>query len=128
MRSQLSPADLARSLAPASNFLEPYLRAALKRLGEISPKGVIEITDGSTYRPSVPIELSAGRTRSSEAVGYLALLRSFVARLEAPSHRLSILRGILAPEQTRSHFDTMVKIAESLERGCEEERRLGGEL
>jgi hypothetical protein len=118
MRLQLDPADLARSLAPTSTFLDPYLRAALKRLGEISPEGVIEITDGSTFRPSVPIELSAGMTRSAEVVGYLALLRQFVANLEAPSDRWNILHGILAPEESRSNFDSMVEVAESLERHC----------
>jgi hypothetical protein len=125
MRAQLEPAGVARSLASAATFIDSDLRAALKRLGEISPHGVIEITDGSIFRPSVPIELSAGMTRSAEAVGYLALLRKFVANLEAPGDRLRVLHGIIAPEQSRSRFDAMVEIAESLEQRCEEGQQSG---
>jgi len=121
MRSQLDPAALARALVPASSFVDPYLRAALKRLGEISPKGVIEITDGSTFSPSIPIELSAAGIRSAEALGLLALLREFVAELESPSHRVSTLKGLIAPEQSRERFDIVLEKAESLEQRCDEE-------
>ena len=118
MRSQLDSEALTRALMSTSNFLDPYLRVALKRLGEISPKGVIEITDGSTFRPSVPIELSAAMTRSADAVGYIALLRDFVAGLESPRHQLNTFRGITAPELSRERFGIMVAIAERLERRC----------
>ena len=37
LHSQLDPSALARALTPQGSFQDPYLRAALKRLGEVSP-------------------------------------------------------------------------------------------
>jgi hypothetical protein len=37
LRGALDPAALSRALAPRGAFTDPYLRAAMKRLGEVSP-------------------------------------------------------------------------------------------
>ena len=75
VREQLEPAALTRALAPRGSFTDPYLRAAMKRLGEVSEGGEISLADGSVYRTSVPMELSAASSQASEVHGYLALLR-----------------------------------------------------
>ncbi len=118
LRSQLEPAALSRALTPSSSFMDPYLRAALRRLGEVSPDGVIELTDGSKFRPSVPIELSAALIQSSQAVGYLALLRRFVEQLEPTENRRSTFRGLVAPEVAMEEFEAMIETSEGAERSC----------
>ena len=47
--SALEPAALARALAPRGSFTDPYLRTAMKRLGEVSPGGRIAMRDGSSF-------------------------------------------------------------------------------
>jgi hypothetical protein len=118
LRQQLDPAALARALAPKGAFTDPFLRAALKRLGEVSSDGVIMLNDGSGFRAAVPIELVAAASQAAQAKGYLALLRQFVAELEPPDYRRQTLRGLIAPEVGMSHFDTILDVAETRERRC----------
>jgi len=118
LREQLEAAALSRALAPDGSFTDPYLREAMKRLGKLSPDGVITLTDGSTFLGSAPIELMAAASRSAEVVGYLAMLRRFVAELEPPASRRQTLRGLIAPELAVERFDSVVDVAESSERSC----------
>jgi len=118
LRSELKPEQLARALAPRGSFTDPLLRAALKRLGEVSPGGAIELIDGTRYRSSVPLELAAAASEPAQAKGYLALLRRLVAEIEAPAHRREALRGLVAPELAPAPFEAAVAAAESLERAC----------
>ncbi len=118
LRKNLDPAALARALTPRGSFTDPYLRAAMKRLGEVSPNGVISLTDGTTFHPGAPIELSAAMSQVSEARGYLALLRRFVSDLEPELHRRETLRGLVAPEQSPGEFDARMEQAEAREREC----------
>jgi hypothetical protein len=50
--------------------------------------------------------------------GYLAMLHSFVAELEAAPHRRATLRGLVAPEVAPADFDAMLDRAEAAERRC----------
>lgn len=118
LREELDPAALSRALAASGSFVDPYLRAAMKRLGEVSPDGVVELVDGSTYRTAVPIELMAASTEAAQVKGYLAMLRAFVDEMEAPVHRRSTLRGLVAPELGSARFDAAVDAAEARERSC----------
>ncbi len=118
LRSELDPADLARALAPKGAFTDPFLRAAMKRLGELSPDGVVFLTDGSSYRVAAPIELAAAGNQASEARGYLVLLRQFVAELEPAPHRRETLRGLVAPEVGTARFAEILERAEARERSC----------
>lgn len=118
MREQLDPAALGRALTPRGAFTDPYLRAALKRLGEVSPGGTIRLADGSKFRASSPIELMAAGSQAGDALGYIALLRRFAAELEAPEHRRSTLRGLVAPEMGARDFDVVVDTAERREQEC----------
>jgi hypothetical protein len=118
LRSELDPEQLARALAPRGSFTDPLLRAALKRLGEVSPGGVIEQSDGTRYRTSVPLELYAAASEPAQAKGYLALLRRLVAELETPDHGRGALRGLVAPELAPASFDAAVDAAEASERSC----------
>ncbi len=127
LRSQLEAAALSRALAPSSSFLDPYLRAALKRLGALSPDGVIALTDGSRFRPSRPLELSAAAAQSAQAVGYLVLLRKFVAELEPSIDQRNMLRGIIAPGLTNAAFDAIIETAKDPERRCNVETARGTE-
>jgi hypothetical protein len=118
MRAQLDSEALSRALAPSSSFLDRHLRLALQRLGELSPDGRITLVDGSKFRPSIPLDLAAASAQSAEAVGFLSLLRAFIAELEPSEHRRNTLRGVIAPELESERFDAIVVIAEGLERRC----------
>jgi hypothetical protein len=118
LREQLEPSALARALAPQGAFTDAYLRAAMKRLGEVSPGGAVVLIDGGTYRTSIPLELVAAASRAGEAKGYLALLRRFVAELESPSYRRETLRGLIAPEVSPAGFEAMMDEAEAAEQRC----------
>ena len=117
LRGNLDPEALARSLAPRGAFTDPYLRAAMKRLAELSPGGRIEMLDGSTFTSS-PIELSAAMSQAAQARGYLALLRAFVREIEAQNGRQDTLRGLVAPEVSPGAFADALAAAERREAGC----------
>lgn len=118
LRDALDRAALTRALAPQGEFTDPYLRAAMERLGEVSPGGAIELLDGSRFRPGVPIELAAAVSEAWQAKGFLALLRAFVAGLEAPADRPSALRSLVAPEVGQPEFEVSLERAEAAERAC----------
>lgn len=118
LRAQLDPSALARALTPQGSFQDPYLRAALKRLGELSPNGQVMLLDGTVYDTSIPIELSAASSQAAEVRGYLAMLRSFVAELEAEPFRRATLRGLVAPEVGPEAWDGMIDGAEAARRAC----------
>lgn len=117
LRQQLDAAALARALAPRGAFTDPYLRAAMKRLAEVSPGGRIEMTDGSGFTGS-PLELAAAMSQAAQARGYLALLRAFVRELEIPANRLDTLRGLVAPESGSAAFAEAFAAAERREASC----------
>ncbi|MAE93978.1 MAG: hypothetical protein CL910_04905 [Deltaproteobacteria bacterium] len=119
LRGNLDPAQLSRALAPKGSFTDPYLRAAMKRLGAVSPGGRIEMADGSKLLGSSSIELAAAMSQPGEAKGYLALLRAFVGRVESADHRSDTLRGIIAPELSAAKFGEALKAAEDVERVCQ---------
>jgi hypothetical protein len=118
LRAQLDPSALARALTPRGSFQDPYLRAALKRLGEISPGGQVTLLDGTKYDTSVPLELAAASSQAGEVVGYLAMLRSFVAELEAEPYRSATLGGLVAPEVGPAEWGRMIERSEAAERRC----------
>jgi hypothetical protein len=118
LREQLDASALSRALAPKGAFTDPYLRAALKRQGELSPDGVLTLIDGTRFRAAVPIELSAAASQAAEVRGYLSMLRHFVAELEPPSDRRESLRGLIAPELGPASFEAIVRDAELREQHC----------
>ena len=118
LRASLEPAALARALAPRGSFTDPYLRTAMKRLGEVSPGGRIAMADGSSFNAGSAIELTAAMSQPGDALGYLALLRSFVDNVEASDQRRSTLRGLVAPEVDPASFDSYANAAEQAERQC----------
>jgi hypothetical protein len=118
LREALESAALARALTPNGAFTDAYLRAAMKRLGEVSPDGVIRMRDGSRFQGAVPIELMAAASQPHEALGYLALLRRFVALLEPEADAAAMLRGLVAPELAPGRFRTAFDAAAQRERSC----------
>lgn len=118
LRASLEPADLSRALAPRGAFTDPYLRAAMKRLGEVSPGGRIAMIDGSRFLASSPLELAAAMSQPGDAEGYLALLRAFVRQLEPPPLVDSTLRSLLAPELAAAEFGEALAKAADAERRC----------
>jgi hypothetical protein len=118
LRERLDPADLARALAPRGSFTDPYLRAAMRRLGEVSEGGRVTLLDGSQYAPSSPLELSAAASQAHQAVGYLALLRRFVELLEPEPQRAVALRSLVAPGVGAAEFEEILAAAEAAERAC----------
>lgn len=118
LRAELDREALARALAPRGEFTDPFLRVALKRLGEVSPGGVIRLEDGSEYRPAIPLELGAAALQAASARGYLALLRSFVEQLEPEPYRRESLRGLVAPEMDPVSFGKALTAARAAETAC----------
>lgn len=117
LRSELDPGALSRALSPKGAFTDPYLRAAMKRLGEISPGGAVTLLDGSQLRTEIPLELAAATSQGSQVQGYLALLRAFAQRLE-PSHPEPVLRSMVAPELDPTQFGAVLESARSSETTC----------
>lgn len=117
LRSQLDPGALSRALAPKGAFTDPYLRAAMKRLGEISPGGSVKLLDGSELRTEIPLELAAASSQASQVKGYLAVLRRFAQELE-PSQPRPVLRSMLAPELDPTEFDAVLEEADQVEQAC----------
>lgn len=118
LRRSLDPAALARAISPDGSFTDPYLRAAMKRLGEVSPGGRIHMLDGTAYDSSRPIELAAAMSEPASAEGYLALLRAFVRHLEPPAYRVDTLKGLVAPEIDAKAFAEKLRHAEAAESSC----------
>jgi hypothetical protein len=118
LRRALDREALARALAPRGDFTDPYLRAALRRLGEVSPGGAIALEDGARYRPGVPLELAAAASQAVSARGYLALLRQWVRLLEPEAYRSEALRSLIAPEMQPADFDRALARARSAEASC----------
>jgi hypothetical protein len=118
LRRRLDREQLSRALAPRNDFTDPYLRAALRRLGEVSPGGVIAVEDGGRYRATVPLELAAAASQAAGARGYLALLRGWVRVLERQPYRAEALRSLVAPEMDPHAFAQALAAAEGAERRC----------
>jgi hypothetical protein len=125
LRGALDPAQLARAVAPRGEFTDPYMRSALRRLGEVSPGGVIRLEDGSRYRPGVPLELAAAASQASSAKGYLALLRRWTELIEPPAFRDEALRSLVAPELDEKGFGAALADARATERRCQGARADG---
>lgn len=118
LRGELDPGALNRALAPQGDFTDRYLRAAMRRLGEVTPGGAVSFSHGSRYRPSVPIELEVSLSQAADAEGFLALLRSFVFDLEPEPYRRETLRSLIAPELDDETFDVVLQKAEAAEASC----------
>lgn len=118
IHEELDPEKLARALTPKDRFMDRYLRATIKRLGEVSPGQQVRLFDGSRFDVRVPIELSAAANQASRVVSYMAMLRSFIFNLEAPDFRRPTLKGLIAPEVSALRFDAVMDRAETSERAC----------
>jgi len=117
LRAQLDAGSLSRALEPRGEFTDRYVRAAMKRMGEAVPGGVIEFIDGSRYDPSIPIELDAALSQAGSAIGFLAILRSFSEHLEG-EYADEALRSLVAPEQGVAGFGEQLDAARAAERSC----------
>ncbi len=119
LRREIDPGDLARALRPRGAFTDRYLRAAMRRLGEISTDGIVDFVDGLQLRPGSPVELEMAIGNAATAKGFLALLDAFVARLEAdPAARPVALQSLLAPEMSTEDFASIVERARQRELAC----------
>ncbi|MBW2294555.1 MAG: hypothetical protein JRG94_19930 [Deltaproteobacteria bacterium] len=119
LHSLLDSGALSRALTPKGDFTDPYLRAAMRRLGELSPdEGGVEFSGGIVYRPTVPIELEVALSQAAEARGFLALLWQFVSELEAPPHRRATFGSLVAPEMDPLSFGVIMDKAEESKRSC----------
>jgi hypothetical protein len=117
LRSELDPGALSRALEPRGEFTDRYVRAAMRRMGEVARGGVVSFLDGSSYRPSVPIELDAALSQAGSAVGFLSVLRAFAEHLEG-EHAVEALRSLIAPELDLDGFGERVERARAVERAC----------
>ncbi len=120
LRDQLDRGALSRALTPRGSFTDPYLRAAMRRLGELSPgDGSVELDGGERFNPAVPIELELLLSRAGEARGYLALLRQLVVELESEAYREETFRGLVAPELDPMSFGAILQRADDGQKDCQ---------
>jgi hypothetical protein len=94
------------------------VRAAMRRLGEVTPGGAVAFTDGSKYSPEVPIELEVSLNQAAQAQGFLSLLKKFVYDLEEESYRAESYRSLIAPELDSASFDVVLEQAEAARARC----------
>jgi len=120
LHDALGEGALTRALAPTGAFTDRYVRAAMRRMGEIAPGGAVSFRDGSVYHPDVPIELEAALLQAGGARGFLSLLRRFVEHLESAEFRDATLRGLIAPELGPARFAETLAEARERERACRE--------
>ena len=118
VREQLDAGALSRALTPRGAFTDRYLRAAMRRLGEVTPGHSIQFSGSVRFDSTIPIELEAALSQAGDARGYLALLRQFVAELEARDYRRETLRGLIAPELDATRFAAILDESERREREC----------
>ena len=119
LRNALDPGSLARALRPNGSFTDRYLRAAMRRLGDLSVDHSVEFVDETQLRPESPLELEMAMSNSAGARGYLALLRSFVAGLEVGQReRVESLRSLLAPELRPNQFNEILVRVQAQEKEC----------
>lgn len=122
LRAALDPTQLARALSVYEAFGGRYVRAALRRLGELAPGAAVPLADGSRFRLDVPLEFEAAAGRAAEVVGLLSLLRDFVAELEVPEQRAAALRSLIAPGVPRAAFAAALSAARAAENDCHHTR------
>lgn len=118
LHERLDLGALNRALTPRGDFTDRYVRAAMRRLGEVTPGNTVRFSDGSQYDPTVPIELEAALSQAGGAEGFLALLRTFVGELETETYRSDTLRSLVAPELDSEVFEIRMSEAETAERDC----------
>jgi hypothetical protein len=118
LRGALDAETLSRALAPSGAFTDPFLRAAMKRLGEVSPGGAVVLEDGTRLDTRSPLELTAATGQAAQARGFLALLRAFVRELEPGEGAREGLRSLIAPEMSPAEFAKTLAQAEALESAC----------
>jgi hypothetical protein len=118
LRNRLDREALARALSPRGDFTDPYVRSALRRLGEVSPGGAIQVQGGARYRSAVPLELSAAASEAASAKGFLALLREWTRLVEPEPFRAVALRSLVAPEMDPQAFAEALAAAEAAEHRC----------
>ena len=124
LRAQFDAGSLSRALRPRGAFSDRYLRAAMRRLGEVSIDQVVEFEDGAQLRVESPLELEMAMANASGAKGYLALLRRFVNRNETDAlSRGEAIRSLLAPDLDTDEFASRLAVAEEAEAVCQ---RAGG--
>jgi len=108
LRDGLEPAALSRALSPRGAFTDPYLRAAMKRLGELSPGQQIAMLDGTVYSGGSQLELAAAMSQPADARGLLALLHAFVVQLEPGPYQAATFGGLIAPEEPPEKFEALL--------------------
>ena len=118
LREGLEPTDLARALTPSADFVDPVLRAALRRLAELSADGELRLSDGTRLHPDVPLEFEAALGQAHEVEGFLALLRALAAQMAPAEEQTQVLRGLVAPELDQGSFEERTANAERSEQEC----------
>ena len=117
LRRKLDPEQLARALSPRGDFTDPYVRAALRRLGEVSPGGMIHMEDGSVVPARRADRTRRGCDAGGIGQGFPRAAARLGARARAPeAYRSEALRSLVAPEMDRTSFTKALSAANAA--GC----------
>ncbi len=114
----ISASSLARGFAPTGRFVDAIHRAALRRLGELAPDGLVELSDGTRFDPTHPIEADFVLGRAADARGYLALLAAFVRSVATDGSGDRALAALIAPGLAASDVTAAIASGREAEASC----------
>ncbi len=118
LREGVPESSLARGLAPTGRFTDAIHRAALRRLGELTPGGWVELVDGTRFDPKRPREADFVTSRASEARGYLALLSAFVREVTPAARADDVFASLIAPDLPATEVGAVIAAAREAEQTC----------
>ena len=118
LREGIPASSLARGLAPTGRFTDAIHRAALRRLGELSAGGWVELTDGTHFDPARALEADFVMGRASEAHGFLALLAGFVREVTPAPRVDDVFSSLIAPDLPAAEVAAAIAAARDAEQTC----------
>ncbi len=111
LRSELDERALLQSLGRDDHAERAALRAALRRMTEVTKERTLQLLSGTRLRAASPLEFELAWTRRTEVQGYLDWLHDFAALVEPDDAGSRAFRGLVAPTWRPSAFDELLHTA-----------------
>ena len=118
LRDALTDRELAGRLGRDDHPYRATLRAALRRLAEVSPDAVLHTVHGEQIAPASPLEFELAWSRSAEIEGYLGWLGVLAERLDPDDRGALALRSLIAPDWSAARFHALLASAQSARESC----------
>ncbi len=111
LRVELSDRELSGLLGRDDHPYRATLRAALRRLAELSPDRTLHTTGGTALVSGSPLEFELAWSRSAEIDGYLRWLHDVAQRIEPEDEGTRAFRSMVAPGWEVGRFDRLLASA-----------------